>query len=107
MRWLAFFTDTADTLGCPKTKENIHTAYLKRHRDELPMYGGCRETVSGILTGEILVLDGVSRERTIALIGNDPYFVPEQLRYRLLTWVQACTVNGAVGLTESQRVGLQ
>lgn len=86
MRWIAYFEDTPQMLAVRAEREALHFAYLHEHADEILMAGGLREGPGQTFVGGLWVLEVASRERAVALIEADPYFVPECRRYRLLTW---------------------
>ena len=89
MRWIVFFTDTPQMLQVRKERESLHLDYLRQHETEIVIAGGCREAPGSAFVGGLWVLDVASRERAVALIECDPYFVPAHRSYRLLTWGKA------------------
>ncbi len=89
MRWIALFDDKPAMLAVRQEREPLHLAYLRQHETEILIAGGLREAPGGGFVGGLWVLEVGSRERAVALIENDPYFVPEHRSYRLLTWGKA------------------
>jgi hypothetical protein len=69
--------------------EPAHLAYLEKHRDEIVMAGGLRNEHGGPYVGGLSVFDVSSRDRTVALIEQDPYFQANPREYRLLAWGKA------------------
>lgn len=53
------------------------------------MAGGLRDEHGGPYVGGLWVFEVVSRERAVALIEADPYFVVCPRKYRLLAWGKA------------------
>jgi hypothetical protein len=88
-RWIAFFEDEPGMLDIRRAREPLHLEYLERHASEILIAGGLRESPGAVFVGGLWVLEVASRERAVALIENDPYFVPALRRYRLLTWGKA------------------
>jgi uncharacterized protein YciI len=89
MRWIAYFTDTPEMLQVRQEREALHLEYLRRNESEILIAGGCREAPGSTFVGGLWVLEVASRERAVALIKSDPYFVPPHRSYRLLTWGKA------------------
>ncbi|MBE0588972.1 MAG: hypothetical protein CVU36_18920 [Betaproteobacteria bacterium HGW-Betaproteobacteria-9] len=88
-RWVVFFDDEPGMLDIRREREPLHLAYLERHAEEIRMAGGLREAPGDAFVGGLWVLEVASREGAVALIENDPYYVPSLRRYRLLTWGKA------------------
>ena len=89
MRWGAIFEDTSAMLDVRQARESLHFAFLREHRAEIILAGGCRASPAGDFVGGLWVLEVPSRERAVELIEADPYFVPECRSYKLLTWGKA------------------
>lgn len=88
-RWVVFFDDEPAMMAVRRAREPLHLAYLDRHADEIRIAGGLREAPGEAFVGGLWVLDVTTRARAVALIENDPYWVPGLRRYRLLTWGNA------------------
>lgn len=86
MRWIAIFTDTPGMLSIRQERGELHLAYLRAHTDEILIAGGCREAPDEPFVGGLWVMEVPSRERAMALIEADPYWVPAHRSVRLLTW---------------------
>jgi len=89
MRWIAFFTDTPDMMEIRKERQDLHLEYLKTNASEILIAGGCRAAPDEAYVGGLWVLEVPTKERAIALIENDPYFVPSCRSYQLLVWGKA------------------
>jgi uncharacterized protein YciI len=89
MRWIAFFTDTPDMMEIRKERQDVHLEYLKTNASEILIAGGCREAPDAAYIGGLWILEVATKERAIALIENDPYFVPSYRTYQLLIWGKA------------------
>ena len=89
MRWIAFFTDTPDMMEIRKERQDVHLEYLKTNASEILIAGGCREAPDAAYIGGLWILEVATKERAIALIENDPYFVPSYRAYQLLIWGKA------------------
>jgi uncharacterized protein YciI len=89
MRWIAVFTDTPEMQQVRREREPLHLAYLRQHRDEIVLAGGCRDEPGGPYVGGLWVLEVPSRERVVQLIEADPYYVPSVRHYRIHTWGKA------------------
>jgi hypothetical protein len=76
-------------LAVRREREALHIEYLRAHRSEILIGGGLREEVGGAFVGGMWVFEVESKERAVALIENDPYFVPACRTYRLLVWGKA------------------
>ncbi|MBT9550145.1 MAG: hypothetical protein IV088_04790 [Hydrogenophaga sp.] len=96
MRWIALFDDAPAMLAVRREREPLHLAYLREHDSEILIGGGLREAPGEPFVGGLWVLEVDSRERAVALIEGDPYFVPEHRRYRLLTWGKALADQAVV-----------
>jgi uncharacterized protein YciI len=96
MRWVAIFDDQPSMLAVRREREPLHLAYLRAHEGEILIAGGLREAPGGGFVGGLWVLEVESRERAVALVENDPYFVPACRSYRLLTWGKALADKEAV-----------
>ena len=88
-RWVVFFDDEPGMMNVRREREPLHLAYLERHAEEIRMAGGLREAPGEAFVGGLWVLEVASRERAVALIENDPNYLPSLRRYRLLTWGNA------------------
>ncbi len=88
-RWVVFFDDEPGMMNVRREREPLHLAYLERHAEEIRMAGGLREAPGEAFVGGLWVLEVASRERAVALIENDPYYLPSLRRYRLLAWGNA------------------
>lgn len=88
-RWVVMFEDQPGMLDVRREREPLHLAYLEQHAGEILLAGGLREAPGSAFVGGLWVLEVPSRERAVELIENDPYYVPAQRRYRLLTWGKA------------------
>jgi uncharacterized protein len=89
MRWIALFDDQPEMLLIRQEREVVHLAYLQQHEDEILIAGGLREAPGSVFVGGLWVLEVASKARAMALIENDPYFVPAHRSYRLLAWGKA------------------
>jgi uncharacterized protein YciI len=89
MRYVAIFDDAPEMLAVRREREALHFEYLRAHRSEILIAGGLREEVGGAFVGGMWVFEVESKERAVALIENDPYFVPACRTYRLLVWGKA------------------
>jgi uncharacterized protein YciI len=89
MRWIASFTDTPDMMEIRKERQDLHLEYLKTNESEILIAGGCRAAPDGAYVGGLWILEGSTKERAIALIENDLYFVPSCRTYQLLIWDKA------------------
>ena len=89
MRWVAIFQDTSAMLTVRQEREALHFEYLRKHEREILIAGGLREAPDSAFVGGLWVLEVASRERAVALVENDPYFVPSCRSYRLLIWGKA------------------
>jgi uncharacterized protein YciI len=89
MRWIAFFTDSPEMMEIRKERKDLHLEYLKTNASEILIAGGCRAAPDGAFVGGLWVLEVLTKERGIALIENDPYFVPSCRTYQLLVWGKA------------------
>jgi uncharacterized protein len=89
MRWVAIFQDTPAMVAVRQEREALHFEYLGKHEREILIAGGLREAPGSAFVGGLWVLEVASRERAVALIENDPYFVPTCRSYRLRTWGKA------------------
>ncbi len=89
MRWIAFFDDQPQMLAVRKEREALHLMYLRQHENEILIAGGLREAPGSAFVGGLWALEVPSKERAVALIENDPYFVPALRSYRLFTWGKA------------------
>jgi uncharacterized protein YciI len=89
MRWIAFFTDTPDMMEIRKERQDVHLEYLKTNASEILIAGGCREAPDAAYIGGLWILEVATKERAIALIENDPYFIPSYRTYQLLIWGKA------------------
>lgn len=96
MRWVAIFDDKPGMLAVRQEREPLHLAYLLAHETEILIAGGLREAPGSGFVGGLWVLEVASRERAVALVENDPYFVPACRSYRLLTWGKALADKEAV-----------
>jgi uncharacterized protein YciI len=96
MRWIAFFTDTPDMMEIRKELQDLHLEYLKTNASEILIAGGCRAAPSGAYVGGLWILEVVTKERAIALVENDPYFVPSCRSYQLLVWGKAFAEKSVV-----------
>lgn len=89
MRWVAIFDDKPAMLAVRLEREPLHLAYLRAHENEILLAGGLREAPGAGFVGGLWVLEVESREHAVALVENDPYYVPEHRSYRLLAWGKA------------------
>ncbi len=89
MRWVAIFEDGPEMLAVRQERGALHLAYLRENEHEILIAGGLREVPDAAFVGGLWVLDVVSRERAVALVESDPYFVPTFRSYRLLSWGKA------------------
>jgi hypothetical protein len=89
MRWIAVFTDTPEMLAVRQEREPLHLAYLREHRDEIVLAGGCRDEPGRAYVGGLWVLEVPTRQRVVELIEADPYYVPAARHYRIHTWGKA------------------
>ena len=89
MRFVAIFDDTPDMLAIRHQREPLHLAYLAQHKAEILIGGGLRPEPGRPFVGGLWVLEVPDRERAVALIENDPYYVPACRNYRLLVWGKA------------------
>jgi uncharacterized protein YciI len=72
-----------------KERQDVHLEYLKTNASEILIAGGCREAPDAAYIGGLWILEVATKERAIALIENDPYFVPSYRTYQLLIWGKA------------------
>ncbi len=89
MRLVAIFQDTQDMMAVRQEREAQHIDYLRKHDNEILIGGGLRDEPGGAFVGGMWVLEVVSRARAVALIENDPYYVPACRSYQLLVWGKA------------------
>jgi uncharacterized protein YciI len=89
MRFAVIFAEGAEMEQVRAVAEPAHLAFLETYRDEIPMAGGLRNEHGGSYVGGLWVFEVESRERAIALIERDPYFLANSRRYRLLAWGKA------------------
>jgi hypothetical protein len=89
MRFVVIFDEGSEMVPVREATEPAHLAFLEVHRDEIPMAGGLRNRHGGPYVGGLWVLEVESRERAIALIESDPYFLANPRKYRLLAWGKA------------------
>jgi hypothetical protein len=89
MRLVVLFEDTPEMAAVRAAEEPAHLAFLDAHRDEIPMAGGLRDEPGGAYAGGLWVFEVESRERAIALIERDPYWLAHPRPYRLLVWGKA------------------
>jgi uncharacterized protein YciI len=89
MRYEAIFDDAPEMLAVRREREALHIEYLRTHRSEILIAGGLREEAGGAFVGGMWVFEVESKERAVALIENDLYFVPACRTYRLLVWGKA------------------
>ncbi|MFE8645516.1 YciI family protein [Sphingomonas sp. NCPPB 2930] len=89
MRWIAIFDDDERMLPVRAAHAAAHLDYLDAHAPEILLGGGLRETPGAAFIGGLWVLDVASRERAVALVEGDPYFIHGARRYRLLVWGKA------------------
>ena len=89
MRWVAIFQDSPAMLAVRQEREALHFKYLREHESEILIAGGLREAPGSAFVGGLWVLEVASKERAIALVESDPYYVPACRSYRLLTWGKA------------------
>ncbi|MFN4165852.1 YciI family protein [Ferrovibrio sp.] len=88
-RWIALFTDGPEMMGVRREREPAHLAYLRQHGEHIRIGGGLREQPGGPFVGGLWVIEADTREQAVALIENDPYYVPAWRSYRLLVWGKA------------------
>lgn len=89
MRWIVFFEDTPEMLEIRQQRESVHLAYLRAHKDEILLGGGCREDPGQAFVGGLWVLEVPSRERAVELIEADPYYASDRRSYKIRTWGKA------------------
>jgi uncharacterized protein len=89
VRWVAIFQDKPAMLAIREEREALHFEYLRKNDREILIAGGLRDAPGSAFVGGFWVLEVASKERAIALIEGDPYFVPTCRSYRLLTWGKA------------------
>lgn len=89
MRWIAIFEDTADMRQVRASHEAAHLAYLRTFESEILIAGGLRDVPSGPFVGGLWVLDVASRDRAVALVEGDPYFIHSARGYKLHVWGKA------------------
>jgi len=79
-----------------KERQDLHLKYLKTNATEILIAGGCREAPDAAYVGGLWILEVATKERAIALIENDPYFVPSCRSYQLLVWGKAFAEKSVV-----------
>jgi uncharacterized protein len=89
MRFVVIFEDSPEMAAIRRKDEHAHLAYLEAHRTEIQMAGGLRNEHGGPYVGGLWVFEVPSRERAVALIEGDPYFLAHPRNYRLLAWGKA------------------
>lgn len=89
MRWVALFEDHPQMPAVRAQHEAAHLAYLRTHQQEILLAGGLRKDSDAPFGGGLWVLAPMARERALALIEQDPYFIHCQRSYRLLQWGKA------------------
>ena len=89
MRWVAIFQDEPAMLAIRQEHSAQHFDYLRRHEQEILIAGGLREAPGSDFVGGLWVLEVATRERAVALIEGDPYFIPAYRSYRLFAWGKA------------------
>jgi uncharacterized protein YciI len=96
MRLVAIFDDLPEMQSIRSERENQHFEYLRKHQDEILIAGGLRDDPGRPYVGGLWVLEVESKDRAIALIEDDPYYVPSCRSYRLLLWGKALADNRVV-----------
>lgn len=89
MRWVAIFQDKPTMLAIRSERSAQHLAYLRRHEHEILIAGGLRDVPDSAYVGGLWVMEVATRERAVALIEGDPYFVPACRSYQLFSWGKA------------------
>lgn len=89
MRWVVIFEDSPHMLLVRKEHEPAHFAYLKVHQNEILLAGGLREGDDAPFCGGLWVMAPMAKERAIALVESDPYFIHGKRSYQLLQWGKA------------------
>ena len=89
MRWVVIFEGTPLMQAIRAEHETAHLAYLRANQAEILMAGGLREGPESSFSGGLWVLAPMSKERAIALIEQNPYFIHSQRNYQLLQWGKA------------------
>ena len=89
MRFVVIFEEGQEMALVRASSEPAHLAFLEAHREEIPMAGGLRDEHGGRYVGGLWVFEVESRERAVALIERDPYFLANPRKYRLLAWGKA------------------
>lgn len=89
MRLVCFFEDTVEMLEHRKEFGKKHLEYLKENAAEILIGGGLRDKSEDVYVGGLWIMEVKSFERAKELVENDPYYVPEFRKYRLLVWGKA------------------
>jgi uncharacterized protein YciI len=89
MRWVAIFQDNPAMLAIRSERSALHFDYLRQHESEILIAGGLRDVPDSPYVGGLWVLETATRERAIALIEGDPYFVPAYRSYQFFSWGKA------------------
>jgi len=85
-RYVVIFKDTPDMLNirADKSKRDAHVAYVKDH-PELLIGGGLKPDTDQDFCGALWIVEA-DRADVIALIENDPFYVPEYRDYKIYAW---------------------
>lgn len=88
-RWVVIFDDTPAMLGVRKEREPDHLRFLDAYADKILIAGGLRSIPGAPFVGGLWVVEADSHDDVVALVENDPYFLPEHRRFRILAWGKA------------------
>ena len=87
MRWAVIFKDTEEMLGIRAQRDlrDGHVAYAKAH-PELLIGGGLKPDADGDFCGALWIVEAASKADVIALVEQDPFYVPEYRSFEIYTW---------------------
>ncbi|WP_171236335.1 YciI family protein [Ruegeria sp. HKCCA6837] len=87
MRWAVIFKDTEDMLQVRARRDlrDAHVAYAKAH-PELLIGGGLKPDTDEDFCGALWIVEVDSKADVVALIEEDPFYVPQYRSFEIFTW---------------------
>ncbi|MGB3313140.1 MAG: YciI family protein [Albidovulum sp.] len=88
-RWVVIFDDTPGMLVHRREFGAAHIDYLERHSDRILVGGGLRPVPDAPFVGGMWIVEAGTYDEVVDLVLNDPYFIPDHRRFRILAWGKA------------------
>lgn len=84
--WAVIFADQPAMAAIRATRQEAHSAFLRAHRDRIPIAGGLRPEPGAPFEGGQWIVEADSREAVMRLVEQDPYLDAAIRRAAIANW---------------------